>query len=329
MIGHTVNIMPKKKIKIAVLIGGPSPEHEVSLNTGKEILANLDKAKYLPTSIVVTKDGKWPLRFSQLNRYDVVFIAMHGKYGEDGTVQGLLEAIGMPYTGSGVLASALGMDKPRSLALFREAGILVPDFAVVRASDVQKNHHTILTKWVARFSLPLVVKPADHGSSIGVVIVKKKEHIPAAIKEARKYSKEIIIQKFIRGRELTCGVIELPRKKLQALPPIEIVPRLSAFYDYKSKYMDGGSEHVIPPRDMSARTIKNVQASALLAHNIIGCSGMSRADFILAPDNKLYILEINTIPGMTSTSLLPQAAAAAGILFPKLLDLIIHSALEK
>ena len=321
--------MRKNKLKIAVLMGGPSTEHEVSLNTGKEILANLDKAKYLPTSIVIAKDGTWPLRFDKLNSYDVVFIAMHGKYGEDGTAQGLLDAIEMPYTGSGVLASALGMDKPRSLALFREAGILVPDFEVVRKNDSQKNQHATLAKWVRRFSLPLVVKPADHGSSVGVTIVKKKEHIARGIQEAGKYSDEIVIQKFIRGRELTCGVIELPRKKLQALPPIEIVPRLGAFYDYKSKYMNGGSEHMIPPRDMSVRTIKNIQASALLAHNVIGAAGMSRTDFILTPDGKLYILEINTIPGMTSTSLLPQAAAAAGIPFPKLLDLILRSALRK
>ena len=350
--------MSRKKIKIAVLMGGPSAEHEVSLNTGKEILAHLDPKKYDALPVMIAKNGQWLLHASEKTKVnlpdgslalikkgaalteasavkelsqekaDVVFIALHGKYGEDGTVQGLLETVGMPYTGSGVLASALGMDKPRSLTIFREAGIPVPDFMVTRASDLKKNKHSVIAKWIRRFSLPLVVKPADHGSSVGVSIVKKRENIAAAVKEAGQYSKEIIIQKFIRGRELTCGVLEMPGGKIKALPPVEIVPRLAGFYDYRSKYADGGSDHVIPPRGMAARQIKTVQDLALCAHSAIGAAGMSRSDFILAPNGKFYILEINTIPGMTGTSLLPQAAAAAGITFPRLLDAIIRSAMK-
>ncbi len=348
--------MAKPKIKVVVLMGGPSAEHEVSLATGREILANLDPKKYAVLPVTITKSGQWLLPRATSRgarkiasgdtgalvrtasaaigdiagqKADVVFIALHGKYGEDGVVQGLLEALGMRYTGSGVLASALGMDKPSSLAVFREAGLAVPDFQVLQEINLRKNRNAVVQKLVQRFSLPLVVKPANHGSSVGVSIVKKIGDMARAIREAGKYSNRIIIQRFIRGRELTCGVLENPGGNLQALPPIEIIPKLAGFYDYRSKYANQGSEHVIPPRDLNKKTIAAVQAAACTAHSAIGCSGMSRSDFILGGDGKLYILEINTIPGMTATSLLPQAAAAAGIPFPRLLDTIIHSALKK
>lgn len=327
-------------------MGGPSAEHEVSLNTGKNIIHALDPKKYLVRPVLITKKSKWliapsyqtPLLYSQRklavknlvplaenplpNRvFDspVAFIAMHGKYGEDGTIQGMLETMGIPYTGSGILASALGMDKPRSLSLFRDNGFNVPDYRVFNQQE----------KIINPFQCPLVVKPSNHGSSIGVSIVRHKRDFKNALVEAFRHSNHIILQKFIKGRELTCGVLENKNGEAFALLPTEIIPRVGNFYDYRSKYDEGGSEHVVPPHGFSQKTISMVQNTALYAHKIIGCSDMSRSDFILGSDNKLYILEINTIPGMTQTSLLPEAAKAAGINFPKLLDLLIARALRK
>lgn len=339
-------------------MGGPPPEHEVSLNTGKQILANLDKKKYLPQPVMVTKTGQWLLPTtttsrpnllkSNFNSYrsptsivklaeksalgelvhqkpDVAFIAMHGSYGEDGTIQGLLESIGLPYTGSGVLASALGMDKPKSLAIFKETGLNVPKFTVLTRPNLYSRDYrgsASIVGW------PKVVKPANHGSSVGVHIVRNSNEFKDGVEDAFKYSNRVVIQRFIRGREMTCGVLE-DNGKIFPLPPTEIIPKKCAFYDYKSKYDEGGSEHVVLPRNLSDRKIKQIQNAAVKAHSVLGCSGMSRSDFILGTDGKLYILEINTIPGMTRTSLLPEAARAADIDFPKLLDILITNALQK
>lgn len=332
-------------------MGGPSAEHEVSLHTGKQIIAHLDPNRYVAAPIIITKTCQWlvPLPAKELPKtteavalpqalalkevteqgVDVAFIALHGKYGEDGTIQGLLEALRIPYTGSKVLASALGMDKPRSLSVFRDSGLHVPAFRVIYQTELKRKAGELQRELIKEFSLPLVVKPSDHGSSIGVSIVRKAGDLPSAMRDAFRYSPEIMIQKFIDGRELTCGVIEKQNGKLLSLPPIEIVPKLGKFYDYKSKYGDGGSDHLIPPPNMPKNTLQSVQATAVLAHRAIGCAGMSRSDFILGKDGKLYILEINTIPGMTSTSLLPHAASAVDIPFPKLLDLLIKNALRK
>ena len=173
-----------------------------------------------------------------------------------------------------------------------------------------------------------VVKPTNHGSSIGIHIVKNEKELRAGMRDAFRYSKRVMIQRFIKGREITCGVLEKKGKPLP-LPPMEILPKKGRFYDYTSKYDEGGSEHIIPPPGFSPRMIRKVQNAACRAHNVLGCSGMSRSDFILGNDGKLYILEINTIPGMTGTSLLPEAAKVAGIDFPKLLDLLIVDALGK
>lgn len=305
-----------------MLMGGPSHEYEVSLNTGKNICANLDTKKYIISSLIIPKNGKWRMPRTEP---DVAFIAIHGTYGEDGTIQKLLEEARIPYTGSGVLASALGMDKPRSCAIFRKAGLNVPRFTVLSRSDLDSNCHRGPTSIV---SWPKVVKPANHGSSVGVHIIKNNKELHAGIIDAFRYSGRVMIQKFIKGRELTCGVLE-KNNKLFLLPPTEIIPKLGFFYDYKSKYANGGSEHITPPPGLSGHMVSIVQKAAQRAHKVIGCSGMSRSDFILGKDGKLYILEINTIPGMTSTSLLPEAAKSVGITFPKLLDILIVNALRK
>lgn len=332
-------------------MGGPSAEHEVSLHTGKQIIAHLDQNRYLATPVIITKTCQWLMPFStkKISKtgeavvlpqalalkevteqgVDVAFIALHGKYGEDGTIQGLLEALRIPYTGSKVLASALGMDKPRSLSVFRDRGLCVPAFRVIYKNELKRKMGELQRELIKEFSLPLVVKPSDHGSSIGISIVRNAGDLPNAMRDAFRYSPEIMIQRFIDGRELTCGIIEKENGKLLSLPLIEIIPKLGKFYDYKSKYDDGGSDHLIPPPDMPKSILQRVQTAAALAHRAIGCAGMSRSDFILGKDGKLYILEINTIPGMTSTSLLPHAASAIGIHFPKLVDMLIKNALKK
>lgn len=344
--------MKRQKLRIIVLMGGPSAEHDISLRTGQQILRTFDAKRYTATPVIITKKGEWIMRpggrqhtmlktknmvsqarvlTSLAKKADMVFIALHGTFGEDGTIQSLLGGFGIPYTGSGILASALGMDKIRSSRIFRDAGMNVPALHVVSADMIKRMHKRQTQAIVREFALPLVVKPSDQGSSVGVSIVQKAKDIPIAIAVAKKYSPNIIIQKFIKGREVTCAVIDRIEKGKRitfALPPMEILPRLSAFYDYQSKYAEAGSDHLIPPPHMSEAIIKTIQDTAQNAHTLIGCSGMSRSDFILDDNDKLHILEINTIPGMTSTSLLPQAAQHIGIEFSELLHCIVESALK-
>lgn len=301
----------KNVIRIAVLMGGPSAEYEVSINTGKMVLENLDKKKYRAKPIVITRNGLWPIPPENLkNNFDVVFIAMHGEYGEDGTIQTILEdEIHIPYTGSGPKASKLGMEKIAFAKLMRRNNILTPPLFT------DKN-----------MALPLVVKPADRGSSVGVTLVKKWDELPGAVKYAKKYSEQVMFQKYIKGREFTCGVIEI-KGRPKALPPTEIIPK-NPFFDYEAKYVAGASQEITPPSNVPKDKIKELQDLALRVHQLVGCRDYSRTDFILSEDNKLYTLEINTLPGMTATSLLPQAAKVDGINFPQLLDIIIENALQ-
>ncbi len=303
------------KIRVAVLMGGPSSEHDISLKSGRMVLAHLDRKQYAPKAVRISRKGKWPIIPSELKKkFDVVFVAMHGEYGEDGTVQRILSKYNIPFTGSGTKASQIGIDKVRSSVLFEERGLAVPDFAVMGGAK----------KFM--FDFPIVVKPADRGSSVGVSIVRDIRELPAALKEAEKFSTRVMVQKFIRGRELTCGVLEINGKP-QALPPTEIITKGSAFFDYRAKYT-AGATHEITPARLTGDEVRNVQEQAVKAHKIIGARGMSRSDFILGDDGRVYILEINTIPGMTKTSLLPQQAKAEGISFPELLDRIIQAALR-
>ncbi len=301
------------KLRVAVLMGGPSAEHEVSMKSGAMVLKNLDSQKYAARAVIIDKDGSWPMTASQfLKQFDLAFIVMHGEYGEDGKLQETLEDIGMPFTGSDSTASKLGMDKVASSLLFRASGLSVP--------------RSVLAKGVTKspFGYPCVVKPADRGSSVGVFIVNSQRTLLAALMKARKISSRILIQEYLKGRELTCGVLDLSGKR-QALLPTEIIPK-RAFFDYTAKYKVGASMEITPPR-LPGLMIRKIQKAALKAHEAIGASGFSRTDFILV-GSKLHVLEINTIPGMTPTSLLPQAAEAVGISFPRLLDVMIESALN-
>ena len=293
-------------------MGGPSSEHEVSLQTGEQILQNLDKKKFEVSPIKIEKDGTWPITLEKLkSQTDLVFIALHGEYGEDGQIQSLLETFGIPYTGSGPLASALAMDKEKTAVLLAANKILTP-----KTIKTAKN-----------FQMPVVVKPANLGSSVGVKIVQRLGDLEPAINFAKQYSGAVMIQLYIRGWEFTCGVLEI-NKTAVALVPTEIIPKKGNFFDFASKYEIGGSEEVTPP-DLPKEFIKLLQETALKTHRTLGCSGMSRTDMILGENGKLYVLEINTIPGMTKTSLLPQQAAKMGFNFPRLLEIIIQSALNK
>lgn len=257
-------------------------------------------------------------------RPDVVFIALHGKGGEDGTIQGMLELLGLPYTGSGVLASALAMDKSMTKRLLRHEKLpVIPDITFTRAHGLTDDALIHRTQ-EALGSFPVFVKPNAEGSTFGCSLVEQPDRLPDAVATALKYDALAIVEKYIPGIEITAGVLGNAGEELQALPLIEIVPK-SAFYDYESKYADGGSEHILPARIPVALTAR-AQEIALQCHTLLGCRGMSRTDMIVSGET-LFVLEINTIPGMTPTSLLPQAASEAGISFPDLLDRILRSAL--
>ncbi|MBI3495538.1 D-alanine--D-alanine ligase [Candidatus Berkelbacteria bacterium] len=309
-----------KTIRVAVLMGGPSGERQVSLASGRGVVKALEASKKFDVlPIEVSKDGTWQKKLSGC--VDVAFIAMHGKGGEDGTMQGALELLNIPYTGSGVLASALGMDKVRSLALFRDAGLNVPEYKVVRS--IKKLTPKLTEK--LQFH-PIVTKPNYHGSSLGVSICRTAQELKKGIALAQKYDKDVIVQQFIDGVELTCAV--LGNEKPKALPVVEIIANKGSFYDYASKYEQEGSDHIIPARIRKA-VEKQVKAWAVKAHQVIGCRGFSRTDFIWDQKaKKLYVLEINTIPGLTPTSLFPDAAKAAGINFGSLMDRLIQLALK-
>lgn len=312
----------QNKLRVAVLMGGPSAEHDISLKTGKMVLENLDREKYAAKSVQISKTGKWPVSPAKIKKeFDLAFIAMHGEYGEDGTVQKILDKYKIRYTGSGAKASALGMDKAKSSLIFKKSGLNIPAFDLIH---VGKNFKLSV-------DLPVVVKPNDRGSSVGISVVEKFTDLMPAIAKASEYSPNVVIQKYIKGREFTCGVLNINGKPKPFLPT-EIIPR-SRFFDYKAKYEIGGSQEITPPRLFKSE-IKKIQQIALRAHKAIGARGFSRTDVILEENPKsknqnpkFYVLEINTLPGMTETSLLPQAAKAGGIDFPKLLDLIIESAL--
>jgi D-alanine-D-alanine ligase len=262
------------------------------------------------------------------SRPDVVFIALHGKGGEDGSIQGLLELIGIPYTGSGVLASALAMDKAMSKQLFQANGIpTIPDVQVTRddATDAAGLIDLVCSK-LGEF--PVFVKPNAEGSTFGCTLVRRPDRLFEAVQTALTFDDRALIEKYVTGVEITVGVLETPgnARSVQALAPIEIVPK-SEYYDYESKYADGGSDHIIPAR-LPTPVLVRAQELAVRCHQVLGCRGMSRTDIIVSGD-RLSVLEVNTIPGMTPTSLLPQAADHAGIAFPALLDRLIACAQER
>jgi UDP-N-acetylmuramate--alanine ligase len=318
---NSLEAINMQRKKIGVVMGGPSAEREVSLNTGAAIVQALREKNY----DVVGIDLDPPHFVEQLreNDIEVVFNAIHGLYGEDGRLQGALELLGIPYTGSGVLASAIAMDKGISKRLFVSADIPTPQYQLLKRDagmgpDVQQ---AILDE----FEPPFVVKPSTQGSTIGLTIVQEAEELAAALEVAFSYDTEVLVEEFIDGSELTVAI--LGGKSPEALPAIEIVP-YSGVYDYHAKYTKGATEYFVPAR-IDAETSKATKEVALAAFKVLGCSGVARADIRLDPSNHPYVLEVNTVPGMTATSLVPKAAAAAGISFPDLCERILLMTLEQ
>lgn len=343
------------KVRVIVLMGGKSPEHGVSLVTGREVVRHLDKRKYEILPVVISRDGeRWQLKSPQQillhspagvektdhkkrikdgkallpggkrlplkltpERPNVVFITMHGPFGEDGTIQGMLELAGLPYTGAGVLASALGMDKIMFRKIMEKEKIPVPDYIVFTKSEKK-------TRILKKFKFPFVAKPFDQGSSVGVSIVHHKKELGPALKKAFEYSHKLLIDEYLKGIEVSCGV--LGNENPIVLPVIEICPKRE-FFDYEAKYDETKREEIVPAR-ISKKLTKKVQDLAIRVFQAIDCRGFGRVDMIIRR-GKPYVLEINTIPGLTPVSLFPKEAAAAGISYSQLLDRIIELALEE
>jgi len=330
--------MKDKKITVGVLMGGPSSEREVSLVTGQAVLNGLDKTKYKAVAIEMTKDCKFNMFVGKKkvavdfvnkhrNYFDIIFIALHGSPGEDGGVQGLFETLGIKYTGPGVLASALAMNKVFAGQIYLVNHLPHPEFINVKKEGWKKYSVEVLKEVKEKIGYPCVVKPVDQGSAVGVSIVQnEKELVTAFNKTVNKYP-WLMVQKFIKGQEGTCGVVE-KNGQMIPLPPTHIKPNLGSFYDYKSKYKAGGSTHICPA-DFSQEINERMQVLAQMAHKALRCVGMSRTDMFVEDNGNIWIIETNTIPGMTATSLFPESAKAAGISFPKLLDMVVTSGLKR
>jgi D-alanine-D-alanine ligase len=308
----------KRKLRLALLSGGTSSEREVSLNGGNQVWEALDKDKYDIRRYDPRADiGRLVRDAADI---DAALIILHGANGEDGTVQGLLDLLDIPYQGSGVLGSALAMNKLAAKRLYAQAGLPIPDYAAVRTSDPFEPQAV-----AERLGLPLVVKPAAGGSSVGISIARTAAELRPALETAFGFGDTALIEAYIEGVEITGGV--LGNDALEALPIIEIIPdKRHAFFDYEAKYTAGVSEEICPARIDAALTAK-AQELAKQAHRVLFCRGYSRTDMILRGGD-IFILETNTIPGMTATSLIPRAARTAGIGFGQLLDRLIDLSLE-
>jgi D-alanine-D-alanine ligase len=331
-----------KALHIVLLVGGASPEREVSKDSSKSIrdsLINLGHTVHLvdpayglqqpaevedffkPGELFPASHKNYVEAFTLdvFKNADLVFIGLHGKWGEDGTVQSLLELLGIPFTGSGVLASSLAMDKAIAKIIMRNNGVKVPDGFLINRDkvDVVEINRTINNT----FGYPCIIKPNDQGSTCGLSVCKKENELNDALKLCLEYTDSILIEEFIPGRELTVGILDRV-----VLPPLEIRPK-HGLYDYECKYTDGMSDYLVPApitydidNQMRDQTIRAISA--------LGCRVYSRADFRLTPDDKIYCLEVNTLPGMTSHSLIPKMAKAAGISFDELVDQIVKLSLK-
>lgn len=332
--------MPKN-ITVALLLGGTSPEKEVSKATSKSVMKALLDLNYnvkLINPAYGLNQPKEEEKYFEEKEYteiskrnyvevinstlfddvDVVFIGLHGKWGEDGTVQSLLELRGIKYTGSKVLASSLAMDKCMAKIMFKHFDVSTPKWFIVNKEE--NNYGLIREKIKKFFGYPCVIKPNDEGSTIGLTICRGDVEVEPALKKAFQFSSKILIEEYIAGRELTVAVVGQ-----QALPVLEIKPK-SGFYDYNSKYTTGMTDYIVPA-EIPPKVAEHLQHQALLAFNSVGCESYARVDFRLTKDYKTYCLEVNTLPGMTSTSLVPKMAKAAGISFEELIDRIIKQAL--
>ncbi len=309
-----------KQDVIAVVLGGPSSEAEISRVTGGAIASALREKGYNAKELELDP----PNLINELRAMNakVVFNAVHGKYGEDGRLQSILEAAGIPYTGCGVLASAVSMDKSATKRYLQSAGIPTAPGLIINKRDAG-DLKALAQKIVAEFGLPVVIKAATQGSSIGVVIPKAEAEVVPALEEAFKYSRNVLAEKCIQGKELTISIMEEDGEP-KALPIIWIAPHSGA-YDFHSKYTKGATDYHCPA-PLDEQTTAYVQGIAVATYKLLGLSGVARVDTILGADGVAYVLEANTVPGMTATSLVPKAAAAVGISFPDLCEKILLSA---
>jgi D-alanine-D-alanine ligase len=350
----------QKRLRIGVLFGGRSGEHEVSLASAASVIRALDPEKYEVVPIGISKDGRWLVGTGSLKMLadvlksgdrvvlpadpsaaalvplgpatgqpsvsvDVVFPVLHGTFGEDGTVQGLLELAGLPYVGAGVLASAVGMDKDAQKRLFEQAGLPIVPFLAIRRSEWEHERATVLHAIKKKFRFPFFVKPATLGSSVGMTRVKTAHEISAAMDLAAEFALKIIVERGVTGREIEVSV--LGNEELSASIPGEIVPHRE-YYDYRAKYLEQGTQLLIPAR-LTKKHVGVFQDYAVRAFRAIDGTGMARCDFFLENrTGKIFVNELNTIPGFTSISMYPKLWEASGLPYPKLIDRLIELAIE-
>ncbi len=349
-----------RKLRVGVLFGGRSGEHEVSLASAASVIRALDPQKYDVELIGISKDGRWlagtPAQkmlsevirngervmlpadpsagslvpFGAENsgprrRLDVIFPVLHGTFGEDGTVQGLLELSGVPYVGAGVLASAVGMDKDVQKRLFDQAGLPIVPFLAIPRSRWDTNREQVLSEIQKRFRFPMFIKPATLGSSVGMTRVAKKEQLGAALDTAAQFALKILVEKAVNAREIEVSV--LGNDQPRASVPGEIIPHRE-YYDYAAKYLEEGSVPEIPAKLRPEQT-KKIQEFAIRAYQAIDCIGMARVDmFLEKKTNRIFLNELNTIPGFTSISMYPKMWEASGLSYPQLIDELIRLAFQ-
>ena len=362
----------KKKLRVGIIFGGRSGEHEVSIRSARSVIESIDKSKYDVVPIAITKEGNWlgagasvkllPVetqrlladekgrgdtnvtilgdpsrsglvslgsRASEPERLDVVFPVLHGTFGEDGTLQGLLEMAAIPFVGCGTLASACGMDKVTMKALFKDAGLPICRHSWLLRSDWDHDQNKVIRKIVREIGFPCFVKPANLGSSVGVSKATDKKSLAKAIDLAARYDRKIMVEEEVVGREIECAVIgnEEPRA---SLPGEYVIHEESArFLDYTEKYSSTGHVEFLVPAKIPKATVKKIQAMAAVAYKSIDASGLSRVDFFLKPDGELLINEINTLPGLTEVSGFPKMWEASGVPFKSVIDQLIQMAIER
>ena len=307
-------------MRIAVLAGGRSAEREVSQRSGREVRSALEAHGH-QVKTVDLDGGTWDALRD--GGFDCVFIALHGRLGEDGTVQGMCELLGLPYTGSGVLASALCIDKTRTNRLLEAAGLPVPDFEEWEA--VEGVEAAVVERLVKTYGLPLVVKPVREGSTIGLTIARDADAVASGLVLAGRYDRRVLVQRFVAGVEITVGVLAAP--ELQVLPTLEITYE-NETYDYDAKYTAGRSHHIIPAR-IPPPTRKRAAELSGRAFEALGCAGFARVDLIVDEAGGCWLLEVNTVPGLTELSLFPDAARAAGIEFPDLCERLVEHGIAR
>ncbi len=337
--------MSSSRLRIAVLHGGPSSEHDISVWSSRGVLQTLRESGHETLAVFVDRGGRWHLTpegdsgqtvgegvdflnaIAQLRgNIDLCFLGFHGNFGEDGKVQALLELAGLRYTGSGVMASALAIDKTTTRRVYRGVGLPIASATELHTADLRAPGAVALAAkaLVTELGLPVVVKVPTGGSSVGVEIPRTEEDLIASLERLSKDSPTLLCEQFISGVEITAAVLERDDGTLEALPIVEIVPK-SAFFDYEAKYQTGGSEEIVPAR-ISAEATAQAQRNGIAAHKALGCAGYSRTDQILRPDGSLVLLETNTLPGLTPASLLPKGAAAVGLTYAALLHRVIAAA---